>query len=197
MARLVSGFVAAMLAWGLVGTTALAKDEVWVPVENKANCAVWDSPPDPGETVTWTGECADGKAEGKGDQKKLLGGKGAGLAEMTRIGLPVPGGFTITTEACDAYNGQAQHWPKGLDKEVRLMIARLQHDIAQCAVGDVQPTIRTETEGIRPADSCRANQCVSSGNGDSGGVSVPFPPGANCGNAPTPPSASGSINNRC
>src|SRR5271155_3468083 len=44
-----------------------------------------------------------GKAEGEGTWKDLLGGKGSGLAEMTRIGLPVPAGFTISTEACDYY----------------------------------------------------------------------------------------------
>ena len=44
-----------------------------------------------------------GKAEGDGTMKEVLGGKGAGLAEMTKIGLPVPGGFTITTECCDYY----------------------------------------------------------------------------------------------
>ena len=44
-----------------------------------------------------------GKAEGDGSMKELLGGKGAGLAEMTRIGLPVPAGFTITTQACRDY----------------------------------------------------------------------------------------------
>ncbi len=41
------------------------------------------------------------KADGKGDMKDLLGGKGVGLAEMTNLGIPVPPGFTITTEACD------------------------------------------------------------------------------------------------
>jgi pyruvate,orthophosphate dikinase len=46
---------------------------------------------------------ANGKADGRGDMKDLLGGKGAGLAEMTNAGLPVPPGFTITTEACNAY----------------------------------------------------------------------------------------------
>jgi hypothetical protein len=66
MARLVSGFVAGMLACSLAGTTALAKDKVWVPVENKANYAVWDEPPKLGETVMWTGDCVDGKAQGKG-----------------------------------------------------------------------------------------------------------------------------------
>ena len=43
------------------------------------------------------------KTEGKGKSKALLGGKGVNLAEMTRIGLPVPPGFTITTEVCDSY----------------------------------------------------------------------------------------------
>src|SRR5438552_413187 len=47
-----------------------------------------------------------GKADGDGTMKPLLGGKGANLAEMTRIGLPVPGGFTITTEVCTAYYAQ-------------------------------------------------------------------------------------------
>src|SRR5215212_4244757 len=46
---------------------------------------------------------ANGKADGRGAMKDLLGGKGAGLAEMTNAGLPVPPGFTITTEACNAY----------------------------------------------------------------------------------------------
>ncbi len=66
------------------------------------------------------------KVEGKADQKELLGGKGVGLAEMTRIGLPVPAGFTITTEACAVFNDQGQTWPAGLEKEIRLAIAGLQ-----------------------------------------------------------------------
>ena len=55
-----------------------------------------------------------GKAEGQGDAKDLLGGKGAGLAEMTRIGLPVPAGFTITTETCDYYLKHDYKYPKEL-----------------------------------------------------------------------------------
>ena len=46
----------------------------------------------------------DGKAEGRADMRNLLGGKGANLAEMNLIGVPVPAGFTITTEVCTAYN---------------------------------------------------------------------------------------------
>ncbi len=54
-----------------------------------------------------------GKADGTGDMRELLGGKGAGLAEMTRIGLPVPAGFTITTETCDYYFKHGRKYPEG------------------------------------------------------------------------------------
>ena len=59
-----------------------------------------------------------GKSEGNGTMKELLGGKGAGLAEMTSIGLPVPAGFTITTGVCDYYYKNKKKYPKGLEKEV-------------------------------------------------------------------------------
>ena len=67
-----------------------------------------------------------GKADGDGDMRDLLGGKGAGLAEMTRIGLPVPAGFTITTEACDYYLQHNDTFPKELRGEVIKNIARLE-----------------------------------------------------------------------
>lgn len=68
----------------------------------------------------------NGKAEGRGDQKLLLGGKGAGLAEMTHIGLPVPGGFTITTEACRLFYENKKKWANGLEKEVRANLVKLE-----------------------------------------------------------------------
>lgn len=68
----------------------------------------------------------DGKAEGNGRQKELLGGKGAGLAEMTSIGLPVPAGFTITTEVCALYYKNNKKYPLGLEKEVAAHIVRLE-----------------------------------------------------------------------
>ncbi|MBI1827562.1 MAG: pyruvate, phosphate dikinase [Planctomycetes bacterium] len=74
----------------------------------------------------WVYFFGNGKAEGKGDQKELLGGKGAGLAEMTRIGLPVPGGFTITTEACAAFSGGDGEWPAGLEKQIRQSLTTLE-----------------------------------------------------------------------
>ncbi len=58
------------------------------------------------------------KAEGKADMKNLLGGKGANLAEMVNIGLPVPAGFTITTEVCTAYYDNNKKYPKELNKQV-------------------------------------------------------------------------------
>jgi pyruvate,orthophosphate dikinase len=67
-----------------------------------------------------------GKADGNGEMKDLLGGKGAGLAEMTRIGLPVPAGFTITTETCDYYLTHGKKYPKELHAEVSKNIARLE-----------------------------------------------------------------------
>ncbi len=68
----------------------------------------------------------NGKAEGKGHQRELLGGKGAGLAEMTNIGLPVPAGFTITTDACDLFYKFGKKWPPGLEKQVRENLAKLE-----------------------------------------------------------------------
>src|SRR2546423_10330167 len=59
-----------------------------------------------------------GKADGRADMKELLGGKGANLAEMTNIGLPVPAGFTITTEACNYYATQDRKYPPALKDEV-------------------------------------------------------------------------------
>src|SRR5512135_2857826 len=56
--------------------------------------------------------------EGNKDMRDLLGGKGAGVAEMTRAGLPVPPGFTITTEACNTYFADGKQFPEGLWDQV-------------------------------------------------------------------------------
>src|ERR1700692_2483738 len=78
-----------------------------------------------------------GKAEGDGTMKDLLGGKGAGLAEMTRIGLPVPAGFTITTECCDYYMKHGQQHPKTLKAEVRQHVAHLER-VTKKKLGDAK-----------------------------------------------------------
>src|SRR5438132_9798217 len=58
------------------------------------------------------------KAEGRADMKNLLGGKGANLAEMVNIGLPVPAGFTLTTEVCNYYDANSHKFPAGVKPEV-------------------------------------------------------------------------------
>src|SRR5512144_3394523 len=60
----------------------------------------------------------DGQADGDGSMRDLLGGKGAGLAEMTKAGLCVPPGFTITTEACNDYFANGERLPAGLWDDV-------------------------------------------------------------------------------
>src|SRR3974390_3214834 len=63
------------------------------------------------------------KADGNGGMKPLLGGKGANLAEMSRIGLPVPPGFTITTEVCTYYYANKRSYPKELDAQAKAGVA--------------------------------------------------------------------------
>src|SRR5437899_165047 len=64
--------------------------------------------------------------QGDGANKKLFGGKGAGLAEMTRLGLPVPPGFTITTEVCNWYYNNGKKLPRNLMNEVKKNIAKIE-----------------------------------------------------------------------
>ncbi|HLX69516.1 MAG TPA: pyruvate, phosphate dikinase, partial [Verrucomicrobiae bacterium] len=67
-----------------------------------------------------------GKADGNGSQKALLGGKGANLHEMTRIGLPVPAGFTISTELCTYYYENKRTYPKVLTEQVNAALVKLE-----------------------------------------------------------------------
>ena len=66
----------------------------------------------------WVYSFGDGSAEGSADMKNLLGGKGANLAEMCRLGLPVPPGLTITTEVCSAFYDNERNYPDGLDSQL-------------------------------------------------------------------------------
>ena len=67
-----------------------------------------------------------GKCDGDGSMKALLGGKGANLAEMSSIGVPVPAGFTITTEVCTHYYDNAKKYPKTLDAEIEANISKVE-----------------------------------------------------------------------
>jgi len=75
--------------------------------------------------------------EGKGDMKSILGGKGAGLAEMTRIGLPVPRGFTISTEVCNEYYENNQKYPEGLEDQIKDNLKNLEK-LSQKKLGDIK-----------------------------------------------------------
>ena len=67
-----------------------------------------------------------GKADGHGGMKPLLGGKGANLAEMTRIGLPVPPGFTVTTEVCTYFYANKRTYPKSLQAQMEAGVANME-----------------------------------------------------------------------
>src|SRR5659263_399408 len=67
-----------------------------------------------------------GKAEGNGTMKDVLGGKGAGLAEMTNLGVPVPPGFTISTDACNLYYRNRGKLPRDVQAEIAVNLAKLE-----------------------------------------------------------------------
>src|SRR5271154_4837895 len=75
----------------------------------------------------WVYRFGDGAAEGRAEMKNLLGGKGAGLAEMSNLGLPVPPGFTITTEVCTYYYTNGKSYPAELRKQVGEALAEIEH----------------------------------------------------------------------
>ncbi|HMQ68953.1 MAG TPA: pyruvate, phosphate dikinase [Ignavibacteria bacterium] len=91
----------------------------------------------------------NGKAEGKSEMKSLLGGKGANLAEMTNINLPVPPGFTITTEVCNYYYANNKKYPKELKKEVEAALKKVEKDMG-CKFGDEKnPLLLSVRSGAR------------------------------------------------
>ena len=82
----------------------------------------------------------NGKAEANATMKALLGGKGANLAEMTSLGVPVPPGFTISTATCKEYNDLGKKWPKGLKEEVEKNVAKLEKAMG-AKFGDPRKTL--------------------------------------------------------
>ena len=89
------------------------------------------------------------KTDGDGSMKPLLGGKGANLAEMCRIGLPVPPGFTITTEVCTYYYANKRTYPPTLRKEMESGIASLEQQTGK-KFGDLKnPLLVSVRSGAR------------------------------------------------
>jgi len=106
------------------------------------------SEPVPGKGK-WVYVFGDGKAEGKAQMKDLLGGKGANLAEMANLGLPVPPGFTITTEVCTYFYANHKSYPKELEGQVEAALARV-GEIAGRPFGDAQnPLLVSVRSGAR------------------------------------------------
>ncbi|MBI2339662.1 MAG: pyruvate, phosphate dikinase [Deltaproteobacteria bacterium] len=77
----------------------------------------------------------DGKADGNASMKNLLGGKGANLAEMVNLSIPVPPGFTITTEVCTAFYENDKRYPSGLREEVEANLAKIEKTMGASPVG--------------------------------------------------------------
>jgi pyruvate,orthophosphate dikinase len=92
---------------------------------------------------------ADGKAEGSGLMKDMLGGKGAGLAEMTNAGLPVPPGFTITTEACNAYYAGGEQLPAGLWDQVLSALKSIEQSTGKQLGGAENPLLVSVRSGAK------------------------------------------------
>jgi pyruvate,orthophosphate dikinase len=91
----------------------------------------------------------EGRADGRAEWKELLGGKGANLAEMTNLGIPVPAGFTITTEVCTAYYQSNRKYPPGVKEQVEKALARVEK-IMGCRFGDPKdPLLVSVRSGAR------------------------------------------------
>ncbi|HEX9142713.1 MAG TPA: pyruvate, phosphate dikinase, partial [Candidatus Binatia bacterium] len=91
----------------------------------------------------------DGKAEGNARLRDLLGGKGAGLHELTRIGVPVPPGFTITTQVCAYYYAHRRQYPKGIDLQLRANLQRVEKILGRCFGDKDNPLLVSVRSGAR------------------------------------------------
>jgi pyruvate,orthophosphate dikinase len=101
--------------------------------------------------VKWIRQFGGGSAEGRAKDKALLGGKGANLAEMASLGLPVPPGFTITTEVCRyAMEHGAGNYPEGLDTETQHALARVE-ELTKTRFGDTTHPLLVSVRSGAPA----------------------------------------------
>jgi pyruvate,orthophosphate dikinase len=97
----------------------------------------------------WVYAFGGGKAEGRADMRNLLGGKGAGLAEMANLGLPVPPGFTITTEVCTAYYAGGRDYPEGLRQQVEAALAAVGRQTGRVFGDKANPLLVSVRSGAR------------------------------------------------
>src|SRR5262249_52656444 len=102
-----------------------------------------------GGVPKWVYVFASGYVDGRASMTELLGGKGANLAEMASLGLPVPPGFTITTEVCDAYYANGRTLPEGLKRQMEKAL-KLVGDAVGAELGNVdKPLLVSVRSGAR------------------------------------------------
>ncbi|HET7715896.1 MAG TPA: pyruvate, phosphate dikinase [Bauldia sp.] len=97
----------------------------------------------------WVYSFGDGEAEGKAEMRNLLGGKGANLAEMASLGLPVPPGFTITTEVCTHYYANGRTYPPDLAEQVEAALVRVEQITGKILGGEERPLLLSVRSGAR------------------------------------------------
>src|SRR6266700_1342426 len=97
----------------------------------------------------WVYAFGGGAADGDASMKDLLGGKGANLAEMSSLGLPVPPGFTITTEACVHYYANAQTYPPNLKDQVATALAIVEKQTGKMFGDAANPLLVSVRSGAR------------------------------------------------
>src|SRR5438034_3999199 len=96
----------------------------------------------------WVYSFGGGAAEGRADMRDLLGGKGAGLAEMTSLGLPVPPGFTISTDVCATYTRDGK-LPADVAKDLDVALARVEKSVGMTFGDAANPLLVSVRSGAR------------------------------------------------
>jgi len=113
-----------------------------------------------------------GKADGRGGMKDLLGGKGANLAEMTNLGVPVPAGFTISTRVCTYYMEHDSTFPDGLVEEVDAAIAKVGSEMRREFGGSVSPLLLSVRSGARVSMPGMMDSVLNIGMNDTTAASI-------------------------
>ena len=97
----------------------------------------------------WVYAFGGAKTDGRAEMSALLGGKGANLAEMARLGLPVPPGFTVTTEVCARFYADGESYPQGLEEQVEAALAAVEAAVGKRFGGATEPLLLSVRSGAR------------------------------------------------
>ena len=100
------------------------------------------------------------QAEGNGKMRELLGGKGANLAEMNLVGIPVPPGFTITTEVCDYFYSNGKKYPASLAADVKAGVASVERQMGKTFGDERDPLLFSVRSGARGTATAASSRCT-------------------------------------